>query len=94
MGALQILGALKTTPDNLLDAYIELVPINIRIKKICVRAAACIVVMHESHPLHKPAQKAAKFIRKHCAPIHYILRALRKELKGIEKIDIMRRPPE
>lgn len=93
MGALQVTGALRSTPNDLLEAHAGLLPMSVRVQKICVRAAARIASMPETHPLHKVARRAARFVKKHRAPLHYILKALGEDPREVERIDIVRKPP-
>lgn len=91
--ALQVAGALRTTPNDLLDTHAGLLPMNMQIQKICVRATACIAALPESHPLFKPAWRAAKFVKRHRSPLYYIMKTLGEDPKAVETMDIMRKPP-
>lgn len=91
---LQILGALRTTPNDLLDTHAGLMPMTTRIKQLCVTVAVCIASMPRIHLLYKPARKAAKFIKRHRAPLHYIMKALNQHPDEVETIDIVRHPPD
>ncbi|KNZ78910.1 hypothetical protein J132_08135 [Termitomyces sp. J132] len=92
--ALQMLGALRTTPNDMLEAHVGLVLMGIRIKKMCVGVAARIAVMPDMHPLYKPVRRAARSIRQHQAPLHEIMRALGEKPDDMETIAIVRHPPE
>ena len=90
---LQVLGALRTMPNSLLDAHAGFMPINMRIQRICIKAAAHIAAMPETQPLFKLARKAARFVKRHCTPLHYIMKALEGDLKEVERLDVVRKPP-
>lgn len=92
--ALQITGALRTTPTDLLEAHAGLMPIPTRIKKACVLAAACIALMPQTHPLYKPARRAAKFVKRHRAPLHHIMKAMGRHPNDMETIAIVWHPPD
>ncbi|KNZ81997.1 hypothetical protein J132_09064 [Termitomyces sp. J132] len=87
--ALQVTGALRTTPDDLLEVHVGLTLMNLRITKICVQAAARTSLLG-SHPLCRPAEKAAQFVQRHWAPLHYILKAWGKSLGKMEVIEVVR----
>ncbi|KNZ74446.1 hypothetical protein J132_06958, partial [Termitomyces sp. J132] len=94
MGALQITGALRTTPTDLLEAHAGIEPMDLRIQRMCVTAAARIAAMPDTHPLRKPAEKAARFVKRHRAPLHYLMKALGEHPKNMETIEIVRLPPD
>ncbi|KNZ74393.1 hypothetical protein J132_06972 [Termitomyces sp. J132] len=60
---IQVTGALQTTPNNLMDAHMGLLPMDIRIKQVCMMAAARIAMLPKLHPLHELARRAANFIK-------------------------------
>ncbi|KAG5733033.1 putative 115 kDa protein in type-1 retrotransposable element [Termitomyces sp. T112] len=94
MGALQITGALRTTPTDLLEAHAGIEPMDLRIQRMCVTAAARIAAMPDTHPLRKPAEKVARFVKRHRAPLHYLMKALGEHPKNMETIEIVRLPPD
>ncbi|KNZ77457.1 Putative 115 kDa protein in type-1 retrotransposable element R1DM [Termitomyces sp. J132] len=94
MGALQITGALRTTPTDLLEAHAGIEPMDLRIQRMCVTAAARIAAMPDTHPLRKPAEKAARFVKRHRAPLHYLMKVLGEHPKNMETIEIVQLPPD
>ncbi|KNZ72560.1 hypothetical protein J132_02718 [Termitomyces sp. J132] len=89
MCALQILGALRMTLNNMVDTHAGLMPIPTRVKKICIEAAACIVTMLDMHLLYKPARRAVTFVRRHRALLHYIMKAFGRHLNDMEMMAIV-----
>ncbi|KNZ73338.1 hypothetical protein J132_07635 [Termitomyces sp. J132] len=92
IAALQMLGVLRTTPTDMLEAHMGLLPIGTRIKKICVTAVAIIALMPDTHPLYKQARRAAAFVKRHRALLHYIMKALGQHPCNLETIAIVRHP--
>ncbi|CAA7260102.1 unnamed protein product [Cyclocybe aegerita] len=48
-----ISGGLRTTPNELVDAHSNLMPIDLALLKICHRATVRMLTLPKSHPLHR-----------------------------------------
>lgn len=94
MAAIKITGALRTSPTDLLNAHADLVPMELRIKKNCHRAALRIATLPDSHPLKRPAKDAFRcYVQRHRAPLHEIMRLLTIGPGGMETIEPVRQHP-
>jgi len=72
---------------NILDVHANLLPIDLLFNKVLFRATVRIASLPSTHPLHKPARKAAKrYVRKHCSPLHNLFEALDLDSNTIEPI--------
>ena len=58
-GAIAVTGGLRTTPTDVLDLHVFLLPIHLEIDKVCHRAATRITTLPPAHPLHSPAKKSS-----------------------------------
>jgi len=92
--AIQVTGALRTTPSDLLFAHADMAPMRWLINSLCYRAAVRLATLDECHPLHRAIHKAAsKYPRRHASPLHDILHISKVAPFSIETIDSRPRHP-
>jgi ribonuclease HI len=88
-GALAITGGFRTSPSNSLDAHAALLPIKLRIEKVCHNAITRMAALPREHPLHALVKKSAKrYIKRHHSPLHIIT-----NISGINPSDVEKIPP-
>jgi ribonuclease HI len=68
-----ILGAMRSTPIDALDAHAGLLPIHILLNEACQRSATRLASIASSHPLSKAVKQSAKGRGKHIPPLQQIL---------------------
>jgi len=87
LATISIVGALRSTPSDLLDAHAGVLPMELLLRKSCHRALVRLLTLPRSHPLHKIIQKARSFPpSKHLSPIDQLLKIFRLHRKTIETI--------
>ena len=59
-GTLAITGGLQTSPMDSLDAHASMLPMKLRVGKICHNSAVCIASLFRTHLLHKSIRRAAR----------------------------------
>jgi hypothetical protein len=64
MATLAITGALRSTPTDLLDAHTGILPMELALLKNCHRAAVRILMLPETHLLHRKVREAKRSLRK------------------------------
>ena len=71
---LVITGSLCTTPTDLLDAYAEVLSMDLALSKVCYKATVRMLTLPATHPLHQMIKKARYTTpRKHLSPIDSLL---------------------
>ncbi|CCA76397.1 hypothetical protein PIIN_10390 [Serendipita indica DSM 11827] len=86
--AIGITGAMRTTAGDVLNTHINLPPIDVTLNLACQKAAARLMSLPQSHPLAKPANRAAKGkLQRHNTPMHQILHATKVDVASIESIN-------
>ena len=92
--AIQITGALRTTPTDLLLAHADITPMEYHLRKICHSAALRIATLPQTNPIGKAARRAA---RRHVkclpSPLHNIMAMLQVQPDEVEKIPPVRKHP-
>ena len=92
--AIAIMGAMKTTVTDILEAHTNLLPIPLLLQITCHRAIVRLATHPSSHPLHAPVRKAAKhFVSSHRSSLHYLTKSFLISPDDIESINPARRPP-
>ena len=92
--ALQITGALKSSPNDSLDIHADLDPLKHTIRKFCYQAAVRMCTLPQSHPLHLPIRLAARrYIKLHRSPLHELMGTFHLHPETIETITPARRDP-
>jgi len=93
-GALAILGGLRTSPTDVLDAYAHLLPAPLLIRKACYRAYVHMATLPPQHPLFKPVNwKTTRTTQKHHGPLQNLARLYETEARSFEKILSVYRDP-
>jgi hypothetical protein len=65
-GALAITGGFRTSPTDSLDAHAALLPMELRVQKVCHAAITRMATLPVEHPLHSLVKKSAKrLIKRH-----------------------------
>ena len=86
-GALAITGGLRTTPTDVLDMHVHLLPTHLEIDKICHRAATRIAMLPPAHPLYKPARKCTnQRTGRHKSPLHQLMQNYVAKPQEVETI--------
>ena len=89
-GALAITGGFRTTPTDTLDAHAALLPMHLRIGKICYDKAIRIAALPETHPLCKQMKTAyRRRIKRHKSAIHTLASRLKWDPAQIETIPVV-----
>ena len=66
-----MLGAMRTTAGDVLNAHAHLPPPHLLFLKTLIRSATRLLSLPDSHPLYKPSQLAAKRpVKRHRSPLH------------------------
>jgi len=88
LATISIVGALRSTPSDLLDAHSGVLPMELMLWKSCHQALVRLLTLPKSHPLHKTIQKAKTLPpNKHLSPIDQLLEIFKLHGKTIETID-------
>ena len=86
-GALAILGALRTSPTNALNACAFLLPAEKLVERCCHKAAVHLATVPLEHPLHRPVKSCkSKYIKRHRSPLHILFSNTAFNPKSLEKI--------
>ena len=94
-GALAITGGFRTSPTDSLDAHAALLPIDLRIEKVCHNAITRIATLPKEHPLHALVKKSAKgHVKRHRSPLHTLSSVFGITPSKIEKIPPVRTHPK
>lgn len=87
-----ILGALRSTPTDSLDAHANLLPMHLLMNEACHRAAIRLAAAPEDHPLFKAVARCAKGRKTHIPPLQHILSFADCRPSAFEKWPLNRRP--
>ena len=86
-GALDITGALWTSPTNMLNACTFLPLISYMLENWCQRAAIHLVTIPPKHPVYALVKASSKcYIKKHRSPLHTIFKGFKHDVRKVEKI--------
>jgi len=92
---LHVTGAMRSAPTDIVDAYADLLPFHLLIEKTVHCAATRLATLPSSHPLAKHASKAAaRYVKKHRAPIHEMLHAFNIRPEAYETVCPVRLGPK
>ena len=95
MASLGIIGHMRSTPTDLLDAHTGLLPIDLTLFWICHRATVHLCSLPPSHPLHSIVRAAhLSQNKKHVNPIKSTLRIFELDPHKFETISPNTTPPE
>jgi ribonuclease HI len=84
--SISVTGAMRTTPNDLLDVHADLLPLSFTANSICHSAAIRYATLGEDHPLHKPVLRARRYVKRHRGPLHELLDAFEVDPKKITKV--------
>jgi hypothetical protein len=75
---LAIMGGLRTSPTDALDAHAFILPLHLETEKHLYRAAVHIATLAPQHLLHKPARKCANgTVKRHRSTLHELMQAFK-----------------
>jgi len=96
MAAIQIMGAMKSTATDILDAHASLLPFHLTVNRILQRETLRMATHSDEHPLNSHLLQAARRpgIKSHPSPIHCLLDTFQVEPKLLEKIPSVRHHPK
>jgi len=87
LASLAIVGGMKSTPTDLLDAHAGLFPMELTLLRICHRNTVRLCTLPASHPLHEITRRAYRTChKKHQGPINYALQIFELNPRKIETI--------
>ena len=93
-GALAVTGGFRTSPTDALDAHAALLPIELKVEKVCHDAISRIATLPQAHPLHKLIKKSARRqVKRHQSPLHKLTGLFGINPCAIEKIPPVRTHP-
>ena len=93
-GTLAMTGGFRTSPTDSLDAHAAMLPIDLRVDKICHNAITRLATLPQEHPLHAPVKRSAKGIAKrHRSPLHILTSIYGIHPNNFEKIPPVRLHP-
>ena len=94
-GALAVTGGYRTSPTDTLDAHAALLPIDLKIEKVCHDAITRIATLPQEHPLHKLIRKSAKWqTKRHRSPLYTLTSIFGIEPDKMERIPPVRTHPK
>ena len=89
-----ITGGIQGTAYNILEAHADLPPVDLLFRRVQFRAASRICTLPPRHPLYPIAcRTAARFVRSHRSPLHYLFFVTGLRPKHTETIDPVRQHP-
>lgn len=97
---LQVTGALRTTPTDVLDAIADVLPAQQLINKHCHRAALRLATIPATHPLYPYVRKSARnavkgrVVKRFPSPLDKLFEAFPMETDKIETIKPVRQTPK
>ena len=94
-GTLAITGGFRTSPSDALDAHAALLPIELKVEKVCHDAITRIATLPQAHPLHNLIKKSAKKrVKRHRSPLHTLAGIFGTNPCTMEKIPPVRTHPK
>ena len=92
--ALAMIGTLRTTPTDLLDAHAGLLPMDPLLKKICFRTLTHLCSLPPSNPVASQVSKYhARLAKRHITNIQHLLKLLQIDPLSLEDILVTTKPP-
>jgi len=93
-GALAIIGGLRSSPTDALNASAYLLPATSTINKWCYRVYTRMATLPQEHPLFKPINwKIMATTKRHKGPLHNLARTYNLDVRKVEKIPSYARNP-
>ncbi|KAL1737848.1 hypothetical protein HDZ31DRAFT_51772, partial [Schizophyllum fasciatum] len=86
IAALAITGALRTSPNDLIDLHANILPADLLLSKIIFRTTARLCTLPSSHPLHPVVRRCTHYVQKHRSALHEALHIFRLKPTEIETI--------
>jgi ribonuclease HI len=87
-----IVGGMRTTASDILEAHANVFPAHLLLNKACMRAALRLASLPQTHPLAKPVRRATKNrTPRHPSPIHHLVRHFELRPDSFETINPTRR---
>jgi ribonuclease HI len=87
-------GALKGTPTDVLEAHLNVMPLDLHLEQLRHRALARVASLPKTHPLHAHARAAyARPRADHESALHALFRRYRVNPNLLETVDVVRQPP-
>jgi len=94
LGAVTILGGLRSSPTDALEMHANLLPIDLLIDRMCYRAVLRLATLPPYHPLAPIVRRCAAHLPKHhVSTIHYLLHTYQVDPKSMEVIHPVSRHP-
>jgi ribonuclease HI len=94
-GALAITGGFRMSPTDTLDAHVALLPMELRMQKVCHAAITHMATLPVEHPLHSLVKRSAKRqIKRHHLPLHTLTSIFNICPSKIEEIPPVRVHPK
>ena len=94
IAALATMGALCTTPTDLLDTHAGLFHMDLLLKKICSRALTCLCSLPSTNPVALQVSKYHQHpAKKHITNIQHLLKLFQIDPLSLEDILAMTKPP-
>lgn len=85
--ALSITGALRSSPNELLDIHADLWPAHLLLEKTCFRSALRMCTLTDDHPIAALVARCAKRpVKRHPTPMHTLLKTFSLQPNSIEKL--------
>jgi ribonuclease HI len=94
--ALLLIGAMRTTPTDTLEAHANLLPFHLLLDKVRHRALLRMATLPETNPINYHLARAhCMHVKRHKSPLHMLLAEYRDVKPGkVEKIQATRRCPQ
>jgi len=74
--SLHIMGEMRSTPTDIIDACADLLPFHLLVSKVLHHMATRLATLPQMHPLGKHVSKVAnRYVKRHRAPLHKITHA-------------------
>ena len=75
IATLAIIGTLRSTPNNYIDIYAGIFPIELALLRACHNSLLCMLTLPEHHPLHRIIQDTRHSLpTKHPSPINLLIK--------------------
>ena len=58
IASLAIMGTLQSTPNEFINIYADILPMDLALLKVCHTTMVCLLTLPEQHPLHNIIKKA------------------------------------
>ncbi|KAJ3554396.1 hypothetical protein NM688_g3131 [Phlebia brevispora] len=87
-------GGMKTTPNEIMEAHADILPLRLLIDQICHRATARLCTLPPTHPLYPLVRRAAgRYVKRHRSNLHELFHRYQLKPSDVETIRTARRTP-